>query len=192
MNSFVATVAIAAAASAAHAQSLQSSSVWTSGTGNNGHSYALYAVGDGITWGAAQTYAVSIGGYLATPTSSEENTFIYESLGIAANDSVWHIDQFNSRIGPWLGGMLPTGSSGGYQWVTGEPWAFTSWAPGEPNNSGGTENRIHYFGNPSRSQNWNDITDTVPIHGFVVEFAPTPGAATLLGLGALAGLRRRR
>ncbi len=194
----IAFTVAAACAAVSHAQTLEASSVWSSGPGANGHGYALYSASGGITWDAAQAYAGSIGGYLATPTSSAENTFIYMSLGIAGNNNVWFLDGgSNNQIGPWLGGFQPAGSSepaGGWQWVTGEAWSYTTWSPGEPNNTAGLENRLHFLGNnATRNSNWNDAAQSSAIRGFVVEFVvPSPGAAALLGCAALGTLRRRR
>jgi hypothetical protein len=185
---------IACTCSGALAQTLEATATWTSGPGANGHTYSLYSVVGGIDWEGAEANATAIGGYLATITSSDENSFVYSSLGIATNNNVWHVDSFNSQIGPWLGGFQPVGSaepSGGFQWVTGEAFSYTNWSPGEPNNSGNTENRVHFFGNPSRASFWNDITNTVPIEGYVVE-VPAPGAALVLGAGSLLLGRRRR
>lgn len=158
----------------ARGQSLESSATWMTGVGGNGHEYRLYSVTGGMNWGDAESFAEALGGMLATIGSPEENQFVYDSLGIAGNNAVWHVDSYNSQIGPWLGGFQAPGSAepgGGWGWVSGETMSFTAWWPGEPNNLGGTENRIHYFGNPNRSSNWNDITDTVPIEGFVVELS---------------------
>ena len=48
----------------------------------------------------------------------------------------------------WLGGFQDLTSpnysepSGGWTWVTGEPWSYTNWFPGEPNNTGGGEDYL--------------------------------------------------
>ncbi len=184
-------IVLAAASSVSLGQVFEASFVWDVGMGGNGHTYTLYSVQGGINWAAAQADAVSRGGYLATITSAAENNAVYNSLAIETNNNVWHVDSFNSRIGPWLGGLR--NATGGWDWVTGEAFSYTNWSPGEPNNSGGTENRIHFFGNPNRASLWNDITDTVPIEGYVVEMnLPAPGSAAVVAMVGLAALRRRR
>jgi hypothetical protein len=46
---------------------------------------------------------------------------------------------------------------GGWEWVTGESWVFTNLSNGEPNNSQGSENWLH-FGDDSGL--WNDTTSS--------------------------------
>ncbi len=184
-------IVLAASSSVSLGQIFESSFVWDVSEGGNGHTYTLFSVQGGINWADAQADAVSRGGYLATITSGAENTAVYNSLAIETNNNVWHVDTFNSRIGPWLGGFKNL--AGGWEWVTGEAFSFTNWSPGEPNNSGGTENRVHFFGNPNRNSLWNDITDTVLIEGYVVETnVPAPGSAAVFAVLGLAATRRRR
>jgi len=188
--------AISLLSATAMGQTLESAAVWNSGPGANGNEYRLYSFPNGINWDDAQSLAQSLGGFLATITSADENAFVFSSLAIASNNNVWHVDVFNSAIGPWLGGLQSPGApepAGGWGWVNGDTWSFTAWAPGEPNNSGGTENRNHYFGGGNnRSSNWNDITNTELVHGMVVEIIPTPGSVSLLAMASLGLVRRRR
>ena len=49
--------------------------------------------------------------------------------------------------------------AGGWKWVTGEPWSWTGWWPGEPTNFYCTtpgEDRLHFI---DYQPMWNDITD---------------------------------
>jgi hypothetical protein len=64
-----------------------------------------------------------------------------------------------------LGGIQPDGSvepNGGWRWVTGEPWNYNHWKPGEPNNGRsqfGIEDRLQFYsgipGTPAAT--WNDV-----------------------------------
>jgi choice-of-anchor C domain-containing protein len=92
----------------------------------NGHYYEYVA--NPLTWDAARADAESrqyqgMAGYLATITSAAEKQFIESAFAVSTL--------------PWLGGFQPSGSAepdGGWQWVTGEPFDYTHWGAGEPNN----------------------------------------------------------
>ena len=136
---------------------------WTLATGGNGHSYEL--VQNSVTWSAAKAAAEARGGYLATITSAAEQAFV-ESLSVSS--------------GVWLGGYQDHSSPaysephGGWRWVTNEPWSYSNWAYGEPNNLGGEDwlEMSYYFG-----KKWNDLP-TASTQGFIVEFEGTSKAPT--------------
>ncbi|HKQ50664.1 MAG TPA: hypothetical protein VJZ71_21515 [Phycisphaerae bacterium] len=164
--------------------------LWSSLNGGNDHYYER--VDDlGLTWDQARVAAENrtysgVDGYLATITSAAENGFIINNLGGAA------------LIKYSLGGFQISESqepAGGWQWVTGEPWSYTNWAPGEPNNSGpfGPESALTFRGdvNPAIGL-WNDVTQNHPLDGgYVVEY-PTPEPATFFMMCALVVTIRRR
>jgi hypothetical protein len=148
----------------------------------NGHLYDI--VPGAKSWSDANAEAIAMGGYLATITSAEENDFIAATFPSAV------------ELGFWLGGFQPGGPEpdGGWEWVTGEPFHYTNWAGGEPNDAGG-EDRLHFDTFGTGGGTWNDLSDGVfpeNVDGFVIEFddgVHTPdGGATLglLGIG-LAG-----
>ena len=117
------------ASSAAHAQEAVQ---WKVSDGGNGHWYQLRITGP-LTWGHARLYCESLGGYLATPTGPQENALL---VGLAADPAAWVADCCGNTGGPWLGGYQPVGANpdSPWRWVTGEPWGWTGWAAGEPNN----------------------------------------------------------
>jgi hypothetical protein len=148
---------------------------WTVEEGGNDHWYQPITEPN-LLWEDAQNLAISMGGYLATPTSAEENQFIYEM--IEPIDSMWNSGQWN---GPWLGGYQDTNAPdyvepmGGWQWATDEIWNFTNWASNQPDDGGlkFTEDHLQYW---QRDQNtWNDIHSGVLVSGLVVEFTTLPG-----------------
>jgi hypothetical protein len=63
----------------------------------------------------------------------------------------------------------------GWGWITGEPFFYTNWAPGEPNDAG-DENHIHFH--PHHPGQWNDLNwgpqDPDWHQGYVVEFECNP------------------
>ena len=105
----------------------------------NGHYYALIVLPTPISWRDANEAArnsVFQGqpGYLATITSAQENNFL--------RARVYPTPARPDHYSIWLGGFKLTSSTSpkkGWRWVTGEPWDFTYWAKGEPNDAGGAK-----------------------------------------------------
>ena len=101
-----------------------------------------------LTWGDAKAVAeaasfLGANGHLVTLSSQAENEFVWSNI---VGDQ--------SRPG-WLGGFQPDGSAepdGGWQWATIEPFTFTNWSSGEPNNQfqphfPAYEESLHFTGN---------------------------------------------
>ena len=148
---------------------------WKGAPGSNDHYYQAVAATDGILWKDAQTWAVAHGGYLATITSEAENKFVFELI-----DSLkyWGVGgPFGT--GPFLGGAF-TAKKPGWQWANNEGgFAFTNWAPGQPDNPE-DEKRLHFFsdGKSAKRQGvWDDLSATSKQYGFVVEYASPAKAA---------------
>jgi hypothetical protein len=159
---------------------------WQVSSGGNGHWYEPVACPDGIRWSDAELEAELRGGYLATIGSAPENAFVF---GLANSTEYWFAWGTERELGPWLGGQMD--ASGNWTWVTGEPWSYTNWAPGEPNFS--DENRLQYwyYTSPGPQPTWNNATDEgslaglLPVHGYVIEFnsQPVPECASYLTTG---------
>ncbi|SOD16859.1 PEP-CTERM sorting domain-containing protein [Nitrosomonas ureae] len=172
---------------------------------SNGHHYDAIPFPEGITWGEAKIMAensvyLGVNGHLATITSAAENSFIINALGGPSE-----LDTF------FLGGFQPVGSpepEGNWQWVTGEPWSYTNWASGEPNDTyggdgiiplpdmdGANEEVLQFWVGIGR---WNDVEELSYWGGLIVEYptAPIPEPQTyamlLAGLGLLGFMVRRR
>ena len=99
-----------------------------------------------LTWTEHNEYAMASGGQLASVTNAEENEQVTR---IAGGNAVW------------IGGIR-TGSGNGpgadhWHWSDGRPWTYTNWHPGEPNNSGGGENRVHL--GLQAPGTWNDVNE---------------------------------
>ena len=133
--------------------------------------FRLILTPEGLDFDGARRLAEEMGGHLATLTNETERQAAWQ---VADDPAAWYVDASGNSIGPWLGGMRV---GDGWAWVTGEPWSFTAFAPGEPNNSGGGEDRLHFFGQGSRpASNWNDIGHDAQLRGFVLEMAASPPA----------------
>ena len=133
----------------------------------NGHHYEVITLT--TTWPQAEAGALArtwlgVQGHLVTVTSAAENLFLTQTFGASTLDS------------KWLGGFQLPGSiepAGGWVWVTGEPFDFNGWSPGEPNNFGfgGNEDAMNFahsvqpWGKP-----WNDGSALSPSFGYVVEY----------------------
>lgn len=142
---------------------------------DNGHFYEV--VSAALSWTQARDAAQArtfngLQGYLATVTSSSENSFIV-SLG---NTDSKFLGGFQDTTAPDF-----SEPEGGWRWITGEAWNFTSWAPPEPNNSTGMDNFLHYS---QGAGNWNDVDDSYLSDGYIVEYGSisttaAPDASTL-------------
>jgi hypothetical protein len=89
---------------------------WRVAEGGNGHWYAF--TDEYARWPDARAQAQAMGGDLATITTAAENGFLTSSFA-------------GRRF--WLGGRRSQSNFSVFEWVTGEPWSYSSWAPGEPN-----------------------------------------------------------
>lgn len=139
------------------AVSLQAQAMpWDAAAGGNDHWYEAVGANEGLSWNDAESEAMARGGYLATITSAAENAFAFSLIN--GSDDLWE-PRVTGWLGPWLGGAQSAGGAepaGGWEWITGEAWVFTSWAPGEPNNFNGNEERLQFFGVPEVDDTWND------------------------------------
>ncbi|NKX46459.1 hypothetical protein [Roseicyclus persicicus] len=129
-----------------------------------GGRFELVVVPEGITFDQAQLRAQQMGGHLATVTSPEELQAVF---AVANNPAAWSLEQGRYLVGPWLGGYRQ-GSQ--WMWVTGEPWGFTAWAPGQPDNHQGRETHLNmWVRGTSPAPLLNDADPYVPLRGFVLE-----------------------
>lgn len=175
---------------------------WTVADGGNGHWYEAFqgpllssGVHGVITWADAMLNAEAEGGYLATITSAEENEFVFH---LVDTPEFWGTDGLAGYFGPWLGGWQEPDAAdpaANWLWVTGEPFDYTNWHPGEPNDMFGNqeEDRLLFFAAEGltgpRSAFWNDERGGRRVAvAYVVEYVPEPASALLLTLALVTGL----
>ena len=169
----------------------------------NGHYYKVVNHGSSITWSAAKTAAEAstfngLSGYLASITSSSENTFIDEKAGV--NAWLGGTDRDSEGCWKWSGGpddgkIFTVGNdadnttSGGCTVDSGytvyeKPFGDGEfgWNSNEPNDAGG-EDRLHIKTDGS----WNDFANgNTNVSFYVIEYGGMPGeTATTTGLTTL-------
>ena len=119
----------------------------------------------------------------------------------AENDWVWNTFSGGSARSLWIG-FTDEAEEGNFVWTSGEQVTYTNWEPAAPGNSGGVEHYTEMRWGVSHDPNvgpgsWNDMPgnidywDSRPIQG-VVEIVPEPATLSLLGIGGLAVIRRKR
>ena len=178
---------------------------WEVADGGNGHSYQVITSEEllsgprrSMSWTQANVDAQARGGYLATLKSVRENEFVFS---LVDSPEYWFAKSpsIGARFGPWLGGWQPAPSSDptvGWEWVTGEPFEFTNWHEGEPNDLG-PEDFLQYFAiadsTGERSSFWNDAANLhTEAMAYVLEIVPEP-CSTLIALVAIyVGISCRR
>lgn len=104
----------------------------------NGHYYLICSPNQVTTWEEAAAYCQDLGGYLATITSQEENTFLTSLITGVGRRSAY-IGLSDKEEGTWT-------------WVTGEDISYHNWRENEPNNDDGDEYYVMVYDDGS----WND------------------------------------
>ena len=109
---------------------------------------------------AAQSRCQSLGGNLATVTSSSEQTFVYSNL-VSGGTTEFH--------DCWIGGIQTQCTPEplcGWQWANGDTWGYDNWGMYEPNNAYGIENSVVML---TSDGTWNDFHETA-LQSFVCEW----------------------
>jgi hypothetical protein len=151
---------------------------WRIEDGGNGHWYRLVS-GELVTWSEANDQATALGGYLATPTGPDENSWIFTEFDLSDYDAHWHTP---SGTGPAIGGFWDAVESA-WEWRNGEVWSWNNLIqplPSDPSVDWGSGYTTE-DGVPVPSEQWQhfpfDTPGSAQIYhkSFVVEFTSFPG-----------------
>jgi Ca2+-binding RTX toxin-like protein len=133
--------------------------------------YAAISVPGGITWTDADAAVHALGGGLATLTSPAINDFVVSLVDDVPSFTVFPAPSYPSldAFYPWIGAYK--GPDGEFHWVTGAPFTYTNWAPGQPDSDGGRAFGVDLFefrhvGTPQ----WNDLPNMPLPTGYMAEF----------------------
>lgn len=114
------------------------SDVFTAPDGTK-HRYQIFK---GVrTWKEAKVFCEVLGGHLATPTTDEENQFVYRFMRDSGYLTAYFGLSDEKRVGDWI-------------WVTGEPFEYTNWHRGEPSRSGRERYGMYFYKHTDGT--WND------------------------------------
>jgi hypothetical protein len=127
----------------------------------------IFSLVDGVfTWEQARVDALARGGRLAAFGSSREWQGALRAIGSNA---------LAGRLGVWIGASDQV-EEGTWRWVTGEPFTFTNWAEGEPNNSNNSDYAEIAGADEEAGGKWYDRGATTRRDGYLLEkgYASSP------------------
>lgn len=116
----------------------------------NGHKYLLFDTA--TDWTNAQAYCESIGGYLTTITSEDEQKQIKKLISSGNKNQYWL-------------GATDKESESTWKWITAETWNYSNWASNQPDNYNTTEHYLQIFRTDHPNENgdqaygWNDAPE---------------------------------
>jgi formylglycine-generating enzyme required for sulfatase activity len=151
----------------------------------NGHQYALTE--NAGNWLEVQAEARAYAGNLVTINDAPENTWV---LSTFAPDTV-----------VWIGFYQPPGTpepAEGWVWISGKPVTYTNWWRTQPNEYLSGDDYALMNSNAEDGVWFNGQWQDVPLQGWpgphygIIEVVPEPATLSLLVLGGLALIRRRR
>jgi hypothetical protein len=127
----------------------------------NGHAY--YVTDDVLTWAACEAWATALGGRLVSINDSMENAWIVGNLPMES-------DAY------WIGGRDDANTSDDvFIWDSGEPWTYSNWSQGEPDDEVAIGGQGDYVSLSRGTGTWFDSNGFNPVRGGIAEAVPTTG-----------------
>lgn len=161
MRRSCAALSVAFLSSVAHGQPIR----WEPAVGGNGHYYERVS-GTTLTWHQARDAAASrthagLRGHLATFTSAQEWSFINSGAFLPEPGGAW-IGADQAQLG--------SETLEGWRWTTGEPFGFSKWLSGSPDNAG-DEDAMAIGG--AAEYGWIDTSASSARPVYLVEYEPS-------------------
>ncbi len=135
---------------------------WRTASGGNGHWYQAMSWSAPKTWPDALGGAQGLGGLLACVTSASENDWIaahsdLHQPGCPGGSDGWHLGGYQDFTAADY-----SEPSGGWRWISGEPWSYTAWlidVPGgdRPNNYGPGGEQYLKMSELPYAPRWDDV-----------------------------------
>lgn len=135
--------------------------------------FAVHATG--MPWDSINRLASEAGGHLVTISSAAENQFIVD---LFSRDPRFTHEENGTLYGPSIGLFQADRRSepaGGWAWVTGEPFTYRRWSPGNPDNYMQRQHYARFFLNADRRRSfsrphyWDDASGDTWETGLILE-----------------------
>ena len=123
----------------------------------NGHKYEYYDCKS--TWTQAYKHCEKLGGHLVTISNKDENDLVLDMV------------KNSTSIYCWLG-SVNFYSNGKWYWVNNEPFTYSNWKTGQPDNFDNIEHYMHMYVSGDNAGKWNDVPNAslASYSGFVCEY----------------------
>ena len=112
------------------------------------------------TWNESNAVAQSAHGHLAVPSEKSEDTYLRSLISRSLGDgrSAWIGGRHNGRA---------------WAWITGETWAFSSWAQDAPDGDAAVESAVKLLA--GENGGWDDQNPEDHVEAFVIEWSKDRG-----------------
>ena len=151
LNSNFGAMAAAVALSIGGQAVAQDAVQWRVADGGNGHWYRLSM--KPLSFEAARQQSAALGGHLVTYSSSAEQNHVWQQVSPVVSPQPFFIGAY----------QVPNSCEPGcgWRWVTDEPFSYTAWLPGAPNDNvvNGNEDAVCI----NADNRWNDLAGQLPI-----------------------------